>query len=377
MFWVQLFAATLAATTILSAQAPTVVTSGLQSPQRLLLTPRGNFLVSESGAAVNEGRVSFVSRSGTRRSLVEGLPAGADVEGGFSGPTALALQDRRLFVAVGPGDSERRGTKPGTSVYNPAGFASPLFASILVFEFSQPVDMTVGTVQLTPAHHQQLADGEALQLRDGAGGSAMVSLLVKLPEATPDPNALYRFSNPYSFEFSRNGRSLYYADASQDTIVEVDLLTSRRKTLVRFPKFANPTKVGAPFVDAVPTSIRYYDSHLLVTFLTGYPFAPGNARVYSVNLQTGKTEPFINALSSAVDLQWRRLPGGAPEFFVLEFSRNQSANPAPPGRLLRYVTPEPTVVNDQLIVPISIQVDNESNTIFVLELTGRLLAIKL
>jgi len=377
MFWVPLFAALIAASTLVSAQAPTVITTGLQSPQRLLLTPRGNFLVSETGAAVNAGRVSFVSRSGTRRSLIEGLPSGADVEGGFSGPTALALQDRALFVAIGPGDSERRGTTPGTSQYNSAGFSSPLFASIIAFRFSSPVDNVIGTVTLTRAQHQQLADGEEVQLRDGAGGTAFASLVVKLPEATPDPNAVYRFSNPYGFEFSRSGRSLYYADASQDTIVEVDVMTSRRRTLVRFPKFPNPSKVGPPVVDAVPTSVNYYDSHLLVTFLTGYPFVPGNARVYSVDLATKKVEPFINALNSVVDLQWRKRRDGAPEFFVLEFSRNQTATPPAPGRLLHFVTPAPTVLNDSLTAPVSIQVDDESNTVFVLELTGRLLAIKL
>jgi hypothetical protein len=377
MFWVPLVAAFVAASTLVSAQAPTVITTGLQSPQRLLLTPRGNFLVTESGAAVNAGRVSFISRSGNRRSLIEGLPAGADVEGGFSGPTAVALQDRTVFVAIGPGDAERRGTVPGTSQYNPAGFSSPLFASILAFRFSSPVDNVTGTVALTPAQHQQLADGQELMLRDGAGGTATASLVVKLPEATPDPNAVYRFSNPYGFEFSRSGRSLYYADASQDTVVEIDLVTSRRRTLARFPKFPNPSKIGPPVVDAVPTSVTFYDSHLLVTFLTGYPFTPGNARVYSVDLATKKVEPFINGLSSAVDLQVRRGREGAPEFFVLEFSTNQSATPPAPGRLLHYVTPAPMVLSNQLTAPISIQVDNESNTVFVLELTGRLLAIKL
>ena len=80
--------ATLAAAASLFGQAE-VVFSGLQTPQRLILTPRGNFLVSESNTDSNSGRISFITRAGARRSLIEALPSGTDQNGGFSGPSAL------------------------------------------------------------------------------------------------------------------------------------------------------------------------------------------------------------------------------------------------------------------------------------------------
>src|SRR4051794_33223109 len=85
-----------------------VVATGLQGPQKIILTPGGNLLVSETSMAVNSGRVSFVSRAGARRSLLEGLPSGVEVASGGSGPTAMALRARTLYVALGAGDGERR-----------------------------------------------------------------------------------------------------------------------------------------------------------------------------------------------------------------------------------------------------------------------------
>jgi hypothetical protein len=73
----------------LAAQGPRVVATGLRGPHKLLLTPSGNFLVTEPSMETHSGRVSFVSRQGARRSLFEGLPSGIEVVGGPAGPTAF------------------------------------------------------------------------------------------------------------------------------------------------------------------------------------------------------------------------------------------------------------------------------------------------
>ena len=165
-----------------------VLATGLPGANKLLLTPRGNFLVSEPSMATNAGRVSFVSRGGSRRSLIEGLPSGIEVTlGGGSGPSAMALNGRTLYVALGAGDSERRGTVPGTSIHNPAGASSAIFASILEFRFSGDVDTLGGTFRLTPAQHAALADGATVDLDDGSGGRAQASVLTRFPISAPDP----------------------------------------------------------------------------------------------------------------------------------------------------------------------------------------------
>ena len=355
-----------------------VLATGLPGAHKLLLTPRGNFLVSEPSMVTNAGRISFVSRGGSRRSLIEGLPSGIEVTlGGGSGPSAMALNGRTLYVALGAGDSERRGTVPGTSIHNPAGASSAIFASILEFRFSGDVDTLGGTFRLTPAQHAVLADGASLDIEDGNGGRAQVSILTRFPISVPDPVMVYRFSNPWGMVVVEDGRALYVSDASQNTVSRVDTATGRWQHVARYGAIANPTPVGAPMIDPVPTNIRVYGEELLVSFLSGFPFAQGNARVVALNPKTGVSTPFINGVTSVTDVLWRERPNGAGQFFVLEFSANQSATPAPPGRLLRFDSPEPVVVAAGLITPVNMVLDPATQELFILELRGQILRLQL
>jgi len=355
-----------------------VLATGLPGANKILLTPRGNFLVSETSMALNSGRVSFVSRGGSRRSLIEGLPSGIEVTlAGGSGPSAMALNGRTLYVTLGAGDTERRGTAPGTSIHNPEGASSPIFATILEFRLSADVDTLGGTFKLTPAQQQGLADGATLDVDDGNSGKAQVSLLARFPISEPDRNSIYRFSNPWGLAIAEEGKALYVSDASQNTVARVDTATGRWQRVARFGPVANPSPVGAPMIDPVPTSIRVYGDELLVSFLTGFPFVQGNARVVALNPKTGTSTPFINGLTSATDILWRTRPDGRPQFFVLEFSANQSATPAPPGRLLRYDSPEPVVAAAGLITPVNMVLDEATQELFILELRGQILRLKL
>ena len=355
-----------------------VLATGLQGASKIILTPRGNFLVSETSSALNAGRVSFVSRGGNRRSLIEGLPSGVEVTlAGGSGPSALALNGRTLYVAMGSGDAERRGTTPGTSMHNPVGASSAIFATILEFRLSGDVDALAGTFKLTPGQQTELADGASVELDDGSGTKAQVSILARFPISEPDRVTVYRFSNLWGMVLADEGKALYVIDASQNSLARVDTATGRWQRIVRFAPVANPTPVGAPMVDSVPTSVRVYGEELLVSFLTGFPFAPGNARVMALNPKTGMTSPFINQLTSAVDVLWWTRPNGRPQFFVLEFSANQSATPPPPGRLLRYDSPAPVVAAAGLITPVNMVLDEATQELFILELRGQILRLKL
>jgi hypothetical protein len=355
---------------------PQTLTTGLQAPVKIILTPRGNFLVTETSMNPNSGRVSFVSRAGVRRSLIEGLPSGTEVTlAGGSGPAAMALHDRTLYLSIGPGDSERAGAAPGTSMLNPQSASSPIFSSLLEIHFSVDVDAIGGTFRMTAQHQQALNDGGEVELAD-AGATARISLLTRFPLAEPHPAAVYKFSNPWGLALSEDGRNLYLTDASQNSLLRIDTTTGRWRRLARFGPFPNPTPVGPPVVDAVPTSVRTYGDWVLVSFLSGFPFAGGNGRVLAVNPETGAVDPFINYLTSATDLLWRPRPGGRPQFFVLEFSANQSANPAPPGRLLRFDTAEAQVAGT-FITPVSMVFDEATSELFILELRGQIQQLKI
>ena len=357
---------------------PQVLVTGLQGPNKIILTPRGNLLVSETNMAPNLGRISFVTRSGTRRSLIEGLPSGTEVTmSGGSGPSAMALRDRTLYFTVGPGDSERRGTAPGTSIHNPEGRSSPLNSVLLEMRLSVEPDLILGTFRMTPENQLAIADGRTVELSDGSGGTAQLSMLSRFPLSEPDRNAIYKFSNPWGLTFTPDGLGLYMADASQNSVTRVDLATGKWQRLMRFAPVPNPTPVGAPVLDAVPTSVRTYGDQLLVSLLTGFPFVPGNSRVMLVDPVTGTSQQFMFDLTSVTDVLWRPRPNARPQFFVLEFSANQSATPAPPGRLLRFDTENATVAAAPLITPVSLAFDEATQDLFILELRGQILRLQL
>ena len=356
-------------------QAPQVVITGLQAPQKVILTPGGNLLVSETSMAINAGRISMVTRAGARKSLIEALPSGIEVTGGGSGPTAMALRDRTLYVAIGGGDAERRGTAAGTSIHNPEGASSLLFTSILTFQLSGDIDSLGGPFRLTPENQVAISDGGEVSLTDGAGGTARVSLLTRFPASEPDRNAIYKFSNLWGLAFTPDGRGLYLNDASNNSVSRVDLATGRWQRLARFAPFRNPGPVGPPVVDAVPTTVRVYGDQVLVSFLTGFPFNRGEARVMALNPVERTLEPFISGLTSVTDVLWHTRPNGMSRFYVTEFSTNQSATPAAPGRLLRFDGPSGQVLLDDLRAPTSMAYDAATGDLFILELSGRLLRL--
>ena len=146
--------------------------------------------------------------------------------------------------------------------------------------------------------------------------------------------------------------------------------------IARFAPLPNPTPVGPPVVDAVPTNVRIYGDSMLVSFLSGFPFVRGNGRVLLVNPETGASDTFMFDLTSVTDVLWRPRPGGRAQFFVLEFSANQSASPAPPGRLLRFDTAE-TQVAGTFITPVNMVFDEATSELFILELRGQIQRLKI
>ncbi len=318
-----------------------------------------------------------MTSNGVRRTFLDSLPSGTEVTGGGSGPTGMAVQARTLYIALGGGDAERRGERPGTSVHNPQGASSALFASILRVRVNQDLETVTGPFRLTPAHQQALNEGGEVQIEDGSGGTIALDVLARFPISEPDPNAIYRFANLWGLALSPDGAALFAVDASMNALLRIDTATGRWQRVMRFPPTPNPGTLGPPMIESVPTSVRLYGEQVLVSFLTGAPFVPYTARVLAVNPTSRTSEPFIFSLSSAVDVLWLPLDGTSSQFFVLEFSQNQSTQPPAPGRLLRYDTPEAQVVSDDLRAPVSLAYDPQSTTLYVVELTGRLLRLRL
>jgi hypothetical protein len=304
----------------LYAQTPTVFTTGLLNPAKIIAGPGGTFLVSEAGGGSNAGRISIVSSGGTRRSLLEALPSGAAAEGDEDGPTGILLDGDTLYIALGEGDQLVAGATQGTNQPNPKGPASPILTTILKVVLSQPVDAITAPFTLRAADHTMLADGLTVTLENGAGGSATLSVLAEF-RYRPDPALIYRNSHPYALtKIPGDANSLYLADAGLNSVFQINLQTGKPRLLARFPRQPNRGTPGGPVTDAVPDSIRFFNGRLLVSLLTGFPFAAGNSKVMSVDPATGAFEPVLENLTSAIDVIPRARFLRPLQFLVLEHS---------------------------------------------------------
>ncbi len=354
---------------------PKVFATGLISPAKVVLGPSGTLLVSEFSDKPNTGRISIVSSSGVRRTLIDALPSGVSAEGP-DGPTGLFLDDNNtLYVAIGEGDQLQAGDAPGTAFPKTGGPSSPILATILQVNFGGPVDKITSAFTLKAADHNTLADGNPVTLDNGAGDKATVTLLSEF-RYRPDPVAGYRNSHPYALaKAPGDANHLYLADSGLNSLVQVDLPTGRWRKIAAFPNQPNHGQMGPPVAEAVPTSIRPLGNRLLVTLFTGFPFAPGNSKVVSVDPGTGASDVILDNLTSTIDIAWRSRFFGGLEFYVLEFSGNLLADA--PGTLRAYNGGSPTVLADKLPGPSSLALDNAAGRLYIATKAGMILQVDL
>jgi hypothetical protein len=196
--------ATLVVCSLAGYAQTTIFASGLQSPNRLLFTPRGGLLVSEGGVArdrvalPNTGRLSIIDASGNRRTLLEGLPSGPAHFTTPFGPTSMALDGSTLYLLLGEGDV--MAGLPPNHVTNPKGPSSPIFSSVLKIRFTPNLEQIGSGFRLTEEDHWRLFYGFTLELRNDTGERAEVEVLTMFRPlmrnwSGPDP---LRPSDPYA-----------------------------------------------------------------------------------------------------------------------------------------------------------------------------------
>jgi hypothetical protein len=353
------------------AQSAVVVTGGLRAPTRLIVTPAGSVLVAETGTGANDGRISIIDQHGVRRTLVDGLPSGISLGGGEpapSGPSGLALRGRTLYVSIGEGDGVLPGPFPGTSVPNPDR-SSSLFSSVLTIRLDSSPEFSAGNFALTSDDYDALNEGVTLKARNPDGRKVSVSVLANFRDFADEPSpgfqANVRSSNPFGLALLKD--TLYVSDAGLNLVREVDIATGDHRVLATFAAKPNPLPFGPPFMDPVPDNVRVFGKQLLITFLVGFPFAPGQSEVRKINLANDSQKTFIGGLTSAIDV----LPVNSAahdEFYALEFSADMLRNA--PGRLKFFSSPGAgaVVVADGLISPTSLAFDEQTRTIYISEI---------
>ena len=362
------------------AQCPPLVTD-LRTPLGIVQSNVDNLLVAESGTVnvLHSGRISIIDTAGNRRTLIDGLPSANNDINEPSGPAGLFMRGRTLYVAIGVGNAVLPGPALGTGLGNPTP-SSALFSSILAIHFSANVEKTTNGFVMGVGDQSALAAGQEVTLTDADGATITMSMVVNfVPDYIPNPLPTIplnvRGSNPFGVVAVED--QLYVTDGGQNILRQVDILSGTFSTLAAFAAIPNFTPIGGPFIEAVPTGVRYAEGQLLVNLFRGVPFPPGVSQVVAVDPVSGVQTPFITGRKTAIDV----LPIGDDDdtdYLVLQHA-SAGFFFASPGQVLRFETPTdpPTVVNSCLTRPSSMTLDKKTNLLYVTEISGRVVAISL
>lgn len=226
----------------------TILAAGLHNPLGLEIDKSGAVLVVEAGTGNNDGKVVLITQGGKKYDLITGFPSAIFEGTEPDGPTHLLLADGLLYI-LGPVGGK---LYKADAALLKAGM-TPLKASSL------PVE-NIGAYVL------------------GQG---------------------YPDSHPYNLTVGTNG-AIYITDAGANAILKREK-TGTLSVFAKIPGITNPTPVGPPQIESVPTGILYDGQNFLVTTLLGFPFPPGKSIIYKVT-SAGAVSVYQQGFTSLVDI---------------------------------------------------------------------------
>lgn len=160
---------------------------------------------------------------------------------------------------------------------------------------------------------------------------------------------------------------LFFADAAANVIVRRAKGTGALSIFANIPGIKNPTPVGPPFVQSVPTGLVFDGQNLLVSTLLGFPFPAGKAIVYQVS-PAGVVSVYQDGFNSLTGIDLSNGP------IVLEYGLfGQQGWVANSGRLVRANNPGTTVLASGLNKPTALK-KITANSYFVIS-DGALLKV--
>lgn len=296
------------------AATVTTVASGLVAPMGVETDARGDIWVAETGTANNDGKVVLIGSNQHGNSKTGATPQDAIINlssihnassGDVEGPANLLYRRGMLYILAGD-------------------YLYTVNVSSL-----KPKDLPI--------------DGSKLPFEDI--GTYIRSLKIVSPND----------SHPYGMTIGPDG-DIYIADAGANAIIHRKS-AGHYSVLAKIPNFPNPTKVGPPFVQSVPTGIIYDGHDFLVSTLTGFPFAKGSAVIYRVSL-SGNVTVFQSGFTTLVSIA----EGSYFGHVVLHIGTFGSQGPMPnTGSLLWANGKTSNVITDGLNMPAGMkQINNHS-----------------
>lgn len=279
----------------------TTVAGGFNGPQGVLVAPDGSVWVIDSGvggdteipfldpetgeettATIGEtARVIQISSDGTQ-TVAASLPSvlvGMEALGG----ARLALLDGTLYATSG-GWIESTGPAP----------AAPTMSAVVKID----------------------------------GGQATVVANTWDLENDQNPDGFIKESHPYGLIPGPDGR-LWVADAGANTLLAIDPATGSVELVAVFDGVSsplpNPNRGDAMESDPVPTGVAFgEDGGIYVSFLPGFPFLPGSAKVVKVT-PDGQVSDYATGLTMVTDL--RKGPDGA--LYAVQLGQFTEQGPVP------------------------------------------------
>ncbi|WP_373331072.1 ScyD/ScyE family protein [Salmonirosea aquatica] len=289
--------------------------SGLAGPIGLEKDAGGHIWVAEAGSGQNDGRISMLTPDGKAHPVITGFDSEVIMGGELNGLNHILFADGVLYILGAHSKLYKAnvvGFKPGDT---------PMLAKDLPVEDMQQFILDYNFAQDTQDTH--------------------------LYNMTVGPNG-----------------DLYFTDAGANALIR-RTKAGVWSVFAVIPGITNPTPVGPPFVESVPTGIVFDGQKFLVSTLLGFPFPANASIIYQVD-QAGAVSVYQGGFTSLVDINLTTDPGALVVqhgvFGAMGFAPNT-------GQIRRVANNGSSVAVDGLNLPTDL-VQMDAHTYYVSGLDG-------